>query len=83
MKPFESPDQRAMDSYSQMLKDPRWINAQSFREQCKLLIEYLHDPPNCVSFSQLGLMFGSRHCVQKQYYKIQQQGTLLPRSRPK
>lgn len=72
-----------MDSYSQMLKDPRWINAQSFREQCKLLIEYLHDPPNCVSFSQLGLMFGSRHCVQKQYYKIQQQGTLLPRGRPK
>ena len=83
VNPLKSDDPRAMEAYHQMLSDPRWINATSFRSQCEVLIEYLHDPPICMSFSQLGYMFGSRHCVQKQYYKIQKQDLLKPHGRPR
>ena len=70
-------------TYNSMLQDERWINASSFRGQCEILIEYLYNPPICLSMSQLGNLFGSRHCVQKQYYKIQKKDTLKPHGRPR
>lgn len=66
-----------------MLQDPLWINAKTFREQCSILISYLHNEQINESISKLGKLFGSRHCVQKQYYKIQNAELLKSPGRPK
>ena len=68
---FESNDAHEIEFFNKMLADPRWINASYFRYQCQIVIEYMHNENDNVSFSKLGLLFGNCHCVQKQYYKIE------------
>lgn len=76
---FTSDCLEEIDAFNEMINDPRWNYAISFRSQCQLMIEYLHNSEINVSLSKLGLLFGSRHCVQKQFYKIEK-GDLTKRS---
>lgn len=54
IRKFESDDAQEVDDFNEMLADPRWINACSFRNQCQILIEYMHNENVDVSFSKLG-----------------------------
>ena len=83
INPLVSSEKHIMDAYNSMLQDERWINSSCFRGQYEILIEYLYNPPISLSMLQLENLFGSRHCVQKQYYKIQKKDTLKPHGRPR
>ena len=80
---FTSDYQEENDAFNEMINDPRWNDATSFRSQCQLMIEYLHNSEINVSLSKLGLLFGSRHCVQKQFYKIEKGDLIKDHGRPK
>lgn len=80
---FDSDDEQEVKAFNEMLADPRWINARTFRNQSQILIEYMHNENVNVSFSKLGLLFGNRHCVQKQYYKIAKAELIRSPGRPK
>ena len=64
-------------------KTDQYLQATTFREQCRILISTLI-PLGC-SLRELGFLFGSKNCVQKQYEKIKKEdlGLLMPIGRPK
>ena len=53
-----------------MLSDERWDAASTFREQCRLIKEYLYNDNVKVAMA-LGSIFGGVHCVEKQFKKIE------------
>ena len=83
IKVFESCVTDEVEAFKQMLDDPNWINAPTFRDQCKVLINYIHNESIGVHFAKLGQLFGNKHCVQKQYYKIIKEDSIKSPGRPK
>lgn len=37
-----SDDRLVSENWERCLEDDRWINAATFRDQCEILLEYLH-----------------------------------------
>lgn len=70
-------------AYLGLTQTDKYKQVSTFREQCRLLIEVLL-PLGC-SLREIGNLFGSKNCVQKQFEKIKKEdsGMLLPVGRPK
>ena len=68
---FQSDDVQEKVAFNAMISDPRWEEAQTFREQCKLMKEFLYNGRVNVSLARLGALFNSLHCVERQFAKIE------------
>lgn len=70
-------------AYGFLTQTYKYKHVSTFHEQCRLLIKVLL-PLGC-SLREMGNLFGSKNCVQKQFEKIKKEdsGMLLPVGRPK
>ena len=75
---FQTDDVQERIAFNAMISDTRWAEAQTFREQCKLIKEYLYNGHVNVSLARLSALFGSLHCVEKQFTKIKRDETSEP-----
>lgn len=57
-------------AYENMIESEEWQQCTSFREQCRVIKQYLYNGRVMASLGRLGAMFGGKHCVEKQFRKI-------------
>ena len=71
VRPLEYASEEERVAFEAMLSDERWDAASTFREQCRLIKEYLYNDNVKVAMARLGSIFGGVHCVEKQFKKIE------------
>lgn len=64
-------NEKEKEAFTAAIKDPNYINAQTFRTQVGIICSYLRTNEILVSFDRIGKIFNeSGHCIMNQFYKF-------------